>query len=128
MGGDDTLLGGAGRDLLMGGAGADVLRGGGGEDLLVADWTSYDGNVAALDLLMREWSRADVPAATRRAHLQGTLGGGLNLGYQLTGATVHPDGAADKVTGGLGVDWFFALIGEITDRDRGGIEVIVRLS
>ncbi|MEE9139148.1 MAG: hypothetical protein V3U18_00025, partial [Alphaproteobacteria bacterium] len=43
-GGDDTLVGGAGRDFLNGGDGADSVLGGGGDDILV-----YDSLDVALD-------------------------------------------------------------------------------
>ena len=38
------------------------------------------------------------------------LGGGLNSGLLLTANTVHDDAASDTLSGGAGMDWFFALL------------------
>jgi Ca2+-binding RTX toxin-like protein len=117
LAGDDRLVGGAGRDLLIGGLGADVLLGNGGDDVLIAGFTAHDGNVAALDLLMQEWSRADLGYAARRDHLRGVRPAGKNGRVRLNASTVHGDSVTDTLTGGLGVDWFFALAPELTDRN-----------
>lgn len=118
MGGDgnDDLDGGAGRDLLIGGPGVDALAGGFGDDLLVGGATAHDDNPAALNAILAEWTS---PGAytTRVRHLQGTPAGGGNGNYRLTAATVSDDaGAADDLTGGLGLDWFVISLGDVTDR------------
>jgi 6-phosphogluconolactonase (cycloisomerase 2 family)/PKD repeat protein len=107
--GNDTLLGGGGRDLLIGGAGQDSLSGGHGEDILVGGTTDHDQSVSALAAVMAEWSRTDLAAGARAAHLMGSTSGGNNGTTLLTGQTVHDDGARDDLTGGGGTDWFFYL-------------------
>jgi hypothetical protein len=108
--GNDTLIGGDGRDILIGGLGSDTLLGGAGDDVLIGGTTAYDANYAALVALHAEWVRTDQTYAQRVAHL--TDGGGLNGGYRLyvgwLSRTVYDDGAANTLTGGDGLDWFFA--------------------
>jgi PKD repeat protein len=105
-GGNDTLEGGHGRNILIGGAGQDTLTGGGADDILIGGFTNYDNNnVVALDRLMLEWSRTDLGFAARRNHLLGAVLGGLNGAYRLNSLTVHNDGVADTLDGGLGVNW-----------------------
>jgi len=67
-------------------------------------------NLAALDSLMAEWSRAGVPFLTRIAHLKGTQAGGLNGIYKLTTTTVTADGGGSTLTGNSsgGDTWFIA--------------------
>jgi Ca2+-binding RTX toxin-like protein len=143
--GDDTLQGGGGRDLLIGGLGADLLDGGGGEDILIGGYTAYDTKsvngalVPAVDLdalhaVMREWSRTDLdsPAdplagyGARVSHLMNGGAGALNGAYLLRSsggakATVFDDPFADTLTGGDGIDWFFAnkKVDALTDRQGG---------
>jgi hypothetical protein len=125
-GGNDVLIGGDGRDVLIGGAGSDVLRGGRGSDLLIAGSTDFDSNVQALSSIMAEWD-SSTDYATRIAHLSGTLSGGLNNGFLLTGGTggtVHDDGAGNLLDGDSGQDWFFANLdgvgnNGVKDRIRG---------
>jgi FG-GAP-like repeat/RTX calcium-binding nonapeptide repeat (4 copies) len=108
--GIDSLTGGSGRDLLIGGLGADTLRGGGGDDILIGGYTDYDANLTALCSIMKEWGRTDADYSTRVKHLSGSLSGGLNGSYFLTGTTVHTvydDTAADSLWGEAGLDWFF---------------------
>lgn len=105
LGGDghDTLTGAAGNDLLFGGAGADLLTGGSGSDLLVANPTNHDGNLAALRLIVQEWTSS-------RTYLQRTnnLRTGANGLPPLNATTVFADEDADTLTGGSGSDWFIA--------------------
>ena len=108
--GNDNLKAGSGRDLLIGGLGADVLQGNAGDDILIGGTTDYDGNLAALNAVMAEWGRTDADYQARVNHLNGTLGGGLNGGLLLTASTVHDDAASDTLSGGAGMDWFFALL------------------
>src|SRR5262249_50143847 len=108
--GSDNLKAGSGRDLLVGGTGADVLQGTSGDDILVGGTTDYDSNLAALNAVMAEWGRTDAAYQARVNHLNGTLGGGQSGGLLLTAGTVHDDAASDTLSGGAGMDWFFALL------------------
>jgi Ca2+-binding RTX toxin-like protein len=112
-GGDDALLGGAGndhltggqgRDLLIGGQGADRIVGSAGDDILIAGFTAYDSNRAALASLFGIWTDTELTYQQRVASLQdSTLRGGVHLGA----TTVGDDGAADVLTGSSGRDWFW---------------------
>jgi Ca2+-binding RTX toxin-like protein len=118
--GADVLQGGAGRDLLIGGSGLDTLRGGAGEDILIAGTTTYYDevygtlNLAAVNAIMAEWSRTDLvddsyPTGygSRRDHLSGALGGGLNGTWLLNGTTVSKDvGISNILYGEADLDWF----------------------
>ena len=128
-GGNDRITAGSGRSLLIGGAGGDVLKGGPADDLLIAGTTTFDSNHAALMSILAEWQRTDKTYAQRIADLRN--GGGRNEANKLVwGTTVHDDGAADTLTGGPGLDWFFANLGpggvldHITDRNNGGPEQV----
>src|SRR5262249_2879994 len=102
--GADTLTGGSGRRILIGGQGADTVKGGSADDIVIGGNTSYDANNAALMTLLAEWQSSD-SYATRVAKIKsGTLPGGVKL---VAGATVANDSAADHLTGGAGLDWFF---------------------
>ncbi len=121
--GDDQLIGGVGRDVLIGGLGTDGLLGGDGEDILIGGTTIYDGNRVAIDAIVREWGgRASY--AVRIKHLLGEAKGGLNKSYFLNTATVSADGLANVLTGGQGLDWFFAKnqIDSVQDLNLGGTE------
>jgi Ca2+-binding RTX toxin-like protein len=104
-GGADRLIGGQGRDILIGGAGQSKLQAGAGGDILIGGTTAYDNNAAALAAILAEWSSSDT-YSTRLARLAG--GGGLNGSYVLNTGTVHDNGLADTLSGGPGMDWFFA--------------------
>jgi Ca2+-binding RTX toxin-like protein len=133
--GDDRLLGETGRNVLIGGNGADSLGGGRGDDLLIAGYTDYDANIAALMSVLNEWARTDLPSATsyatRVGHLRGTMPSGLNGAVLLKtgiGGTVHDDSPSkNTLMGSVGRDWFFArMSGPTTDRllariDRGSL-------
>jgi Ca2+-binding RTX toxin-like protein len=136
--GDDTLTAGAGPSILIGGRGRDTLTGGSADDVLIGGYTDYDTqlagstvthniDVAALADLLREWSRADLPAsssyATRINHLRGAdlVTPRLNNNHFLTSATVHDDGVLDTLTGAGGMDWFWALASEVRDRATGEV-------
>ena len=110
--GDDLLVGGSGRDLLIGGSGADRLVGNADDDILIAGFTAWDDQAAALCAIMDEWSRTDLSYQERVTHLR--FGGGLNGAITLNAdpsqgaVTVFDDNAADVLTGSAGIDWFFA--------------------
>lgn len=115
--GADTLTGGSGRAILLGGLGGDTLAGGSGDDLLLGGVWLYEADTTALAAVRAEWSRTDAGYATRRDHLLGTLGGGLNGAYLMNAATTDDDGVRDTLTGGSGQDWFFFGPNDlITDR------------
>jgi Ca2+-binding RTX toxin-like protein len=108
--GNDRLAAGAGRWLLLGGIGTDTLIGGSGDDILIGGATAYDGNITALDAVMREWIRTDLDSSQRIAHLKN--GGGFNGTNLLNASTVLDDSAADTLTGGQGLNWFFQSAGD----------------
>src|SRR5262249_32759197 len=110
--GNDLLLGGSGNNILIGGGGVDTLGGGAGEDILVGGGTSWAWRPATLAPLLAEWGRTDADYATRVAHLMGTLQGGNNGTLTLNSGTVSDDSAADSLTGGAGLDWFFQSAGD----------------
>jgi Ca2+-binding RTX toxin-like protein len=102
--GDDRLIGRGGRDILIGGTGQDVLKGGGGDDLLIGGSTAYDANTPMLLQILGEWDSPTDSYAVRVDKLRhGT--GGLPI---LNATTVIDDAVADDLTGGAGLDWFFA--------------------
>ncbi len=119
LGGDgrDLLVGGRGRDLLIGGLGADRVVGNADDDIIIGGRTAYDRNDVALAAIMAEWT-SDRDYATRVENLRG-IGTGTrsNGSYFLIAqnsaeldlaATVFDDDARDVLTGGNGLDWFFA--------------------
>jgi endonuclease/exonuclease/phosphatase family metal-dependent hydrolase len=105
--GDDLLVTGGGADLLIGGAGRDWLFGQGGGDLLIGGTTSHDGNPAALQAILAEWT-APGSIDARIANLQN--GGGLN-GTQVLrkGDTVQDEAARDRLFAGGGENWIIAF-------------------
>ncbi|MBI1896686.1 MAG: PKD domain-containing protein [Acidobacteria bacterium] len=139
--GDDTLTGSGGRNILIGGLGADTITDGQGEDILIGGRTVYDSDpaaLAALDAILAEWNSSR-DYATRIANLRGT-GSGAGFDARLNGnfflradgpnPTVFDDGAQDVMTGGGGLDWFFAnLDSGVLDHilDLGAGEVVDHL-
>ena len=79
---------------------------------LIGGTTAYDQNLTALDAIMAEFARTDRNFHQRVSAIMN--GGGLNGSFVLnTDPTLRPvtvfdDGAADVLTGGGGLDWFFA--------------------
>ena len=106
--GDDRLFGNALRNLLIGGLGHDVLSAGHGQDILIGGTTDYDGQLAALGTVMREWERTDVEYEVRVEHL--LAGGGLNGSTLLNRDTVHNDDTSDLLLSGSGLDLYFASL------------------
>jgi Ca2+-binding RTX toxin-like protein len=124
-GGNDILIGGQGRDLLIGGMGKDVEIAGSGDDILIGGSTVYAANDAALNAILKEWTRQDANYATRVGQLTGTLSGGLNGSYFLNASTVIDDVTPDTLDGGGGKDLFYEGTGDhITDLQHG--EVVVQ--
>jgi hypothetical protein len=112
--GNDILSGGNGRDILIGGLGADYLNLNGNGAILISGTTAYDGDAAALELILAEWRDATKSYAQRVAALEAGLGPEMiglrrlgNQGHQ----TVLDDGAPDTLVGRDQVDWFFAELG-----------------
>jgi hypothetical protein len=80
------------------------------EDILIAGYTAYDLNDAALAAIMTEWSSSQ-SNATRTSHIQNGIGS--PTGYRLNGndgtlQTVFNDNDVDTLTGSQGQDWFLA--------------------
>jgi Ca2+-binding RTX toxin-like protein len=115
--GNDVLNGDDGGDLLVGGTGSDTLQGLGGDDILIGGTTTYDANLPALDGITAEWNGTGT-YAQRVAHLTGTPGGLNGTTYLIKGVTVLDDNkTGDTLTGGLGLDLFFAFTQDkVTDR------------
>jgi Ca2+-binding RTX toxin-like protein len=109
--GDDVLDGGKGINVLIGGRGADDLAAKKGEALLIAGYTAFDQNEAALDAILAEWSSGK-SRSKRIEHLTGDKSGGKNAAYFLIGAgssrTVFDDAALDRVSANKAKDWIFA--------------------
>jgi Ca2+-binding RTX toxin-like protein len=105
--GRDQLTGGLGRDLLIGGLDKDTLRSQFGPDILIGGSTRHDDDLVALDAIMAEWGRTDVPLSIRRQHLDGSLAGGLNGSFLLGGDSVLDDEVFDNLLGD-NQNWLFA--------------------
>ncbi len=83
---------------------------------MIGGKTSFDFNPAAMLTILQEWQSAD-DYATRITKIRN--GGGLNGTNELNSTTVTDDGVADSLTGGAGLDWFWANLAEITDLQLG---------
>lgn len=123
-GGGDLIVGGAGRDMLIGGRGSDRIVGNTDDDLIVAGYTIYDSNNAALQKILSEWtSGREYTARVDNIRGSGT-GFRANDNYFLLSSdgasaaeTVFDDGASDILTGSQGQDWFLANL-DAPARDR----------
>jgi hypothetical protein len=107
--GNDRLTGGAGRSILIGGSGSDSLiaNKAKGESLLIGGSTAYDGNQAALQAIMNEWSSGDSYSA-RVDSILGNVSTGQNGSYAFNSGTVLNDSAVDKlVASGSVLDFVF---------------------
>jgi len=107
--GADNITGGSGRSILIGDQGADTITAGSGDTILTGGSPDFDSSSVAHDLalesILAEWQSSD-SYATRIAHIKN--GGGLNGSNTLVfGVTVHDDGSANTLIGGVGNDWFF---------------------
>jgi Ca2+-binding RTX toxin-like protein len=116
-GNDELIASGSSRSILIGGAGQDTLTGGSGDDILIGGTTAYDANTTALLAIMKEWKQRSVSYADRIAYIRGTKSGGLNGNFFFSSSTVSDDGVADTLTGGAGLDWFWAGTQDTTDRN-----------
>jgi Ca2+-binding RTX toxin-like protein len=126
--GANQIVGGSGRSLLIGGNGASTIVGGAADDILIAGNTTFDQ--AALMSILKEWQRTDALGtyALRLQHLETGVGGLNPPSVKLVpGATVlDTDQHATHLTGGNGLDWFFAKPGDdvVTDQNHGGAETV----
>jgi Ca2+-binding RTX toxin-like protein len=121
--GNDWLNGHTGNDVLIGGAGADRLLGGPGDDLLIAGATTYDADAAALLALQQSWLAS---GKTYEQHVAALLDPTaiVHLIADGTTPTVLDDGAADRLTGAAGKDWFFATVPQDVVTDRHSFEYL----
>lgn len=115
-----TIQGGSGRSLLLTNDPVSgvpdqspaALTGGSGNDIIIGKDTSYDmsttGNDSALASILAEWQSAN-SYATRIAHINGTMAGGLNgTNYLIFGTTVIDSPGTVTMAGGAGgMNWFF---------------------
>ncbi|MDB5391701.1 MAG: repeat protein, partial [Planctomycetaceae bacterium] len=102
--GNDRLVGNIGRDVEFAGAGADTLDGGAGEDLLFAMPVTFEANRPEIDALFTAWNNPALDFTARVAQLRGGI---ANVPKIDTGI-IHSEKLADTLTGGAGLDWFFA--------------------
>jgi Ca2+-binding RTX toxin-like protein len=97
--GDDHLNGGGGRNILIGGDGADRLVGGREDDLLIAGSAAFAGgalDLIVVDQLFDAWnSPADYAARAAAVHA-------------IVDGLLSDDADADALTGGAGLDLFYA--------------------
>lgn len=102
--GNDTLVGGNSRELMIGGSGADNLTGNNAGDILIGASTQYDTNTVAnrqaLCEILHTWEQGG-----RRSDLLNVL-------------SVFDDAEQDRLTGGLGVDWFIHDLNDILDQAK----------
>jgi CSLREA domain-containing protein len=138
--GNDILVGNAnanvlrekatktGRDLIIDGGGADALTAGGGDDILIAGTTIYDRNAAALNALLATWASSALSYNQRVAALLNgvsyTDGSGTHVAALDADTTVTQPGGSggSTLTGGGGLDWFFAAVTDtINNRKKGEI-------
>jgi Ca2+-binding RTX toxin-like protein len=124
--GTNVITGGSGRSLLIGGTGTSLITGGASDDILIAGTTTFDANETALMAILKEWQRTDKTYAQRIADLR--TGSGFNGSNKLIlGTTVLDNDKASLLTGGSGLDWFFADLGSkgtkdlITDLAKGEV-------
>jgi uncharacterized delta-60 repeat protein len=112
--GDDLLHGQDGRDLLIGSKGADRIIGHADDDILVAGYTNYDLDIAALQAILSEWTSTRT-YQQRVDNVMGNTTGGNNGSYILkpydsqtnnADATAFDDGDVDILTGNSGQDLF----------------------
>jgi hypothetical protein len=132
-GNDKLVAGNTGRCVVIGGRGQDTLVGGNpsfdpltrtqfdGSDLLIGGRTNFDEDDQALAAIINGWRRRDRTYAQRVQDLRVGVPVGAGVVARLTTATVSDDGAADRMAGRGGDDWFWGLAIEATDRSRGDV-------
>ena len=119
---NDVLNGGGGQDILIGGTGLDLLDGGSEDDILIGGTSTLASTTSALNAIRKEWVSATI-YSVRVAHLLN--GGGLNGTTKLNSTTVKNDSsAADQLTGGSEVDWFFQSANDLVVDFSAGLNEI----
>jgi hypothetical protein len=107
-GGGDVINGGTGPSVLIGGRGnGTTIHGHSGNDLIIAGYTSFDNNPAALDALFAEWDSTD-SITQRMQYLSGPIGhhnGSYFLIHSGIGQTVFTAGYSDTITDVAGTNW-----------------------
>ena len=143
-GGDDVLIGGTGADLLeagngkdvlVGGYGSDTLFGGDGEDILVSD--TFDPadaftEIQHLNRLRNEW-RSERTYLQRVENIRDSddatddrKNTTFLIGADRTGQNTFRDQNRDQVTGGAGLDLFFASM-SMDEFDQAADELVEAL-
>lgn len=78
--------------------------------------------MAALNAIMAEWG-SSTSYTVKIRHLMGLQAGGKNGTTRLTKSTVQNNHKVSTLTGGLGLDWFWASAADhVTDLNKGGAE------
>jgi hypothetical protein len=113
-----TIKGGSGNNLLIAGLTAADLIGGPGNNILIGGTTDFDYNAAAINAIMAELAQA---TAATFGSVVNALRTGANGLPALNASSVHSNGLANQLTGGGGLDSFFASSMDqaldFTDRD-----------
>ena len=99
------------RNVLVGGLGRDTLTAGRDDDILIGGVYLFSGDLDAVSGLMNEW-KGSAGYADRLADVRAGGSDGL---YALTAATVADDGAADRLYGNQGQDWFWSYLFDVND-------------
>lgn len=105
--GNNTIDGGSGRNILIGGLGRSVINGHDGAAILIAGTTKYGQDAEALQALANEWTTPGETVAQQVVNLQA----GVSLAeqtFKLDSTTVFSNGRHNTLTGGSGLDWYFA--------------------
>jgi hypothetical protein len=127
--GGNNVLGGSGRDFLVGGSGHNIVISGAGDDVAIGGSTAHDGDTAALEAFLAEWTRGTAYNARVNNLLRG---GGLTGGRRLMvtaraavrqrqvviggGRVTSPAGT---IYGNLGRDFFAVrFASRVADLDR----------
>ena len=97
--------------------GGDRIVGGSGGNIVIGGYSSLDPRGDALLAILAEWQRTDETYQQRIDHIRGTTAGGLNGGFFFNSSTVFNDFAPDTLTGGPGLDWFWANLPQDTITD-----------
>ena len=109
--GNDILYGGSGPSVLIGGNGMDILQAGSGGAILLGgnfNGSTFADRSAALDTVIAEWASSDAYAKR------------VSTLAPIFASRVSDDAASDILSGGQGLDWYFAsLTGSTKDTYAG---------
>jgi hypothetical protein len=105
----NVLRGGTGRSIIIGGGGGDQIFGGSGDNILIGGTTDYTGasGLTALEAILKEFVQPTA-FSTRVANIKKSKGTLAGTGYHLDATNVHADTVTDQISGGGGLNWFFA--------------------